>query len=152
MKKILPIIIIVIIVAAGAFFGGMKYGQSKNSGNLSRGGFQNFENLTPEERQQRMQEMGANVQGMRGNRGEAFNGGEILSKDDKSITVKLPDGGSKIVFYSDTTEITKFVDGTAGDLEVGKTVMVTGTTNSDNSITATSIQLRPQILIQQPVQ
>ena len=150
MKKILPIVIIVIVVAAGAFFAGMKYGQSKNSGNLSRGGFQNFANMTPEERQQRMQEMGANVGGMRaGNRGEAFNGGEIISKDDKSITVKLLDGGSKIVFYSETTQVGKFVDGTASDLEVGKTVMVTGTTNSDGSITATSIQLRPQILIQQ---
>jgi len=143
MKKILPIIIIVIIVAAGAFFAGMKYGQSKGS-SLSRGNFQDFANMSPEEREQRMQQMGANVGGIRGgNRGNGFASGEILSKDDKSITVKLPDGGSKIIFFSDTTEVGKFVDGTPTDLEVGKTVMVNGTTNQDGSITAQSIQLRP---------
>jgi len=148
MKKILPIIIIVIVVAAGSFFAGMKYGQSKNSGNLSRAGFQNFENMTPEQRQQRMQQMGADVQGMRMNRGNGFASGEIISKDDKSITIKLQDGGSKIVFFSDTTQIEKLVDGTATDLEVGKTVIINGTANSDGSITAQSIQMRPEMPVQ----
>jgi hypothetical protein len=148
MKKILPIIIIVVIVAAGAFFGGMKYGQGKSS-NLSRGNFQDFANMSPEERQQRMQQTGANVGGIRaGNRGNGFATGEILSKDDKSITVKLSDGGSKIIFFSDTTEVGKFIDGTPTDLEVGKTVTVNGTTNQDGSITAQSIQMRPEILNQ----
>jgi hypothetical protein len=145
MKKILPIVIVVIIVAAGSFFAGMKYGQSKGSGNVSQRNFQNFANMTPEERQQRMQQMGANVQGMRVNRGNGFASGEILSKDDKSITIKLPDGGSKIIFYSETTEVSKFVNGASSDLEVGKTVTVNGTTNSDGSITAQSIQMRPEM-------
>ncbi|OGZ33028.1 MAG: hypothetical protein A2V69_00230 [Candidatus Portnoybacteria bacterium RBG_13_40_8] len=124
----------------------MKYGQSKNSGIFSQGNFRDFENLSPEERQQRIQQMGANVVGIRGNRGDGFATGEILFKDDKSISVKLPDSGSKIVFFSDSTEVTKFTDGSSSDLEVGKTVMVNGTTNQDGSITAQSIQLRPSVV------
>jgi len=146
MKKILPIIIIVVIAAAGSFFAGMKYGQSKNSSVLSQRGFQNFDNLSPEERQQRIQQMGTAGVGFRGNREDSgFASGEIISKDDKSITIKLPDGGSKIIFYSETTEVGKFVDGSSTDLELGKTVIVNGKTNGDGSITAQSIQMRPEI-------
>lgn len=69
--------------------------------------------------------------------------GEIISKDEKSVTVKLRDGGSKIVFYYDGTKIDKFVSGNAADLEVGKNVVVSGTTNFDGSVTAQSVQVRP---------
>lgn len=137
MRKILPIIIIVVIVGAGAFFGGMKYGQSKKVSSA----------------QQRFGQMGANgtgglrtgVTGGTRNGAGGFVGGEIIAKDDKSITVKLQNGGSQIIFYSGTTEIGKTVTGTATDLGVGKTVTVTGQTNSDGSITAQTIQIRPQI-------
>lgn len=150
MKKILPIfILVVLVVAGGAFFAGMKYGQSKSSNSFTRGDFQNF---SPEERQQRMQQAGA-AGGFRvmggNNRGDGFVSGEIISKDDSSITVKLPDGGSKIVFFSTTTSITKSTDGVSSDLETGKTIMVNGTTNSDGSVTATNIQIRPEMQIPQ---
>jgi len=131
MKKFLPLILIVIIgVGVGAFYGGMKYAESKA---LS-------------DRQQRMQQFGANFGGFRlglgsGQRG-GFTAGEIIAKDDKSVTVKLQNGGSKIVFLSDSTEITKSAAGALSDLEVGKNIIVNGTANSDGSITAQTIQLR----------
>lgn len=131
MKKLLPIIIILIIVGAGTFFAGMKFGQSK----------------TPQ--RQGFQQMDAAGVGFRGNRENAgFTSGEIIAKDDQSITIKLQNGGSKIIFYSDSTEISKFTSGAPSDLEVGKAIMVNGKTNDDGSITAQTIQLRPTMPVQ----
>jgi len=146
MKKLLPIIIVLAVVVGGvAFYGGMKYAQSKSSRQFGQGNFPDFNNLSAEERQQRMQQMGAGNGFRNGTSTANFASGEIISKDDKSITVKLRDGGSKIIFYSDTTEVSKFIEGTSGDLEIGKTVTVNGTANQDGSITAQSIQLRPEM-------
>lgn len=147
MNKVITIVIAVaVVVGGGAFYGGMKYAQSKApQGRLSQADFQN---LSPEERQQRIQQLGANAGGFRGgsggNRsGGGFTAGEIISKDDKSVTVKLQDGGSKIIFLSDSTQITKSATGALSDLEVGKNISVNGTANSDGSVTAQNIQLRP---------
>jgi len=71
--------------------------------------------------------------------------GEILSQDDKSITVKMTDGSSKIIFFNDTTAINKSSVATKTDLKVGEKVAVFGPTNSDGSVTANNIQLNPQI-------
>ncbi len=73
--------------------------------------------------------------------------GQVLSKDDKSLTVKLNDGGSKIVFYSDTTLISKATTSTVADVSVGNSVMVNGTTNTDGTVTANTIQLNPRMFM-----
>jgi hypothetical protein len=81
--------------------------------------------------------------------------GQIISKDANSVTVQLGSFGrpgdananqnqvgSKIVFFTDKTSVLKSVDGTTDDLAIGKTVMITGSTNPDGSVSANSIQLR----------
>jgi hypothetical protein len=151
MNKLIPIVIATaVVVGGGAFFGGMKYAESKSfQGRVSQIDFQNLQNLSPEERQQRLQELGANAGGFRGGAGigqrggGGFTAGEIIAKDDKSVIVKLQDGGSKIIFLSDSTEITKSAAGALIDLEIGKNISVNGAVNSDGSITAQMIQLRP---------
>jgi hypothetical protein len=126
MKKLIPIILIVIVVGLGAFWGGMKYGQSKSGpGRLGQ-----------------PNEAGMGFKNMKNGQNGGFTGGEIISMDDQSMTVKIQDGGSKIVFFSDSAKITKSTDGTIDDLKIGENIIVTGETNQDGSVTAQTIQIR----------
>ena len=137
MKKIIPLfIILLIIVGGGAFYGGMKYGQSKwGLGNFSR---QNFQNLSEEERQQLFQ------RGVGMRTGAGFLNGEVIARDEQSLTLKLPDGSTKIIFFSSSTQTSKTIEGTIDDIEIGKEIMVSGDQNSDGSYTAKTIQLSPR--------
>jgi hypothetical protein len=130
MKKIILFVIVLIIVGAGAFFGGMKYQQNKISSQRT-----SFQNLSPEQRQQFSQKAGR--------MGANFLSGEVINKDEKSLTLKLPDGSTKIVFFSGSTQISKATEGTMDDIEIGKQIMVSGDQNSDGSLTAKTIQLSP---------
>lgn len=145
MKKNLPLIIVAFVIVAGAsFYGGMKYNAGKSTNVSGQGNFANLANLLPQERQQRFAQMGNNA-GRTGTRasGGGFVNGEIISKDNQSITIKSSDGGSKIILFSNATQIIKTISGTTQDLQVGENITTNGTSNSDGSISAQSIQLRP---------
>ncbi|TSC53655.1 MAG: Uncharacterized protein LiPW39_145 [Parcubacteria group bacterium LiPW_39] len=150
-KTIVIFVLGALIFGAGTFYGGMKYQQSKGPtaadfsarGGSAVGG-QNLRNLSSEERQQMFGQMGTNASGAAaGRRADGANAaaGEIIAKDDKSITVKLSDGGSKIIFFSDSAKVTKSTAGTIADLGIGETVFASGTQNSDGSLTAETLQL-----------
>lgn len=138
----LPVfVVLLILVGAGFFYGGMKYANSKRTAGFGadRAGGGNFRvgNM-----------MGGGVTrgtGMGGGsgRGIGFATGEIISKDDSSITIKLRDGGSQIIFFSTSTQIMKSSAGSVEDLKAGENITVNGSTNQDGSVTAQSIQLRP---------
>ncbi|MFH1244764.1 MAG: DUF5666 domain-containing protein [bacterium] len=119
-------------IAGGVgFWGGKMYNQNQRGGR-----FEQMENRN-------------------GNRGPSGSGlpnagfrggmliGEVMSKDDKSITVKMPDGSSKIVILSSSTVYRTATDTTKDQLEVGKNIAVQGMQNADGSTTATSIELNP---------
>jgi len=123
-------IVIAIVAATLGFFGGSTYASSKGIPN-------------PNPNFARNGAMGAaNRANRQGGMGGGLINGTILSKDDQSVTLKLRDGGSKIVFISASTDIGKFVKGAAEDLQTDENVMVTGKTNTDGSVTASSIQIR----------
>ena len=72
--------------------------------------------------------------------------GEVISKDEQSISIKLRDGGSKIILFSTSTVITKGSQGGIDDLTIGSQIMAVGSQNKDGSITARNIHLRNDIL------
>jgi hypothetical protein len=136
MKKSILITVVVALIAAGVgFYGGMLYQQKKDVS----------------QRGQRAAQFGfgAGGPGGTGTRRGAGNGaggfvsGQIISQDSQGITVKSNDGSSKIVLVSGSAQISKFDPGTSTDLQIGKDVTVMGTTNSDGSVTAQNIQIRP---------
>ena len=69
--------------------------------------------------------------------------GSIVSNSGNSLTVSLKDGSSKVIFISASTTVMKTTAGSSSDLSSGTNVVVMGSTNSDGSITANSIQVRP---------
>ncbi|OGF24014.1 hypothetical protein A3H09_04045 [Candidatus Falkowbacteria bacterium RIFCSPLOWO2_12_FULL_45_13] len=142
-KMLISFVIGLFVIGGGAFYGGLVYGKSQAS---------SAQNLSAAPRQQRFGQgigLGQNGQfnrqagpGALGRNGNFVNG-EIIAKDNLSITVKDPGGGSKIIFLSGSTQVSKFIAGQPSDLSVGQSVMVSGTANSDGSLTAQMIQLRP---------
>ena len=64
-----------------------------------------------------------------------------MANDGSTITIKMTDGSTKLVLFSSSTDIAKSAAGTSADLVAGENVVVTGSANSDGSITATRIQL-----------
>lgn len=128
-QNIFVALILIILVGAAAFFGGMKYQESKQTFSRQFNGAGS-----------RMMLRNGNGQFFRNSRAVT---GEILSVDDKGMTVKLPDESSRIVLFSKKMSINKAQQATISDLKTGETVAVFGTDNSDGSVSAQNIQLNP---------
>jgi len=129
MNKFITIILVLIFAGAG-FYGGMKYQQSRRvsfNGQMGNGQFarQDLRN-------------GTNNRG-----GFRPVSGEIISTDDKSITVKLQDDSSKIVLINNKTQINKAATVGKSELKVGERVSVFGSENKDGIVNAQNIQLNP---------
>ncbi len=145
-KNLLIAAIALAVVGGASFYGGMQYQLSKLPGVGSGLG-------------QRMMATGQFADNLRGNRtgdqrqgglgtnqqgGQGFGRpltGDIISQDDKSITVKLIDGSSKIVLLSDATKVLTSTDAAKSDLKVGQHVTVMGTTGTDGSVTAENVMM-----------
>lgn len=137
-NKKIGLVVMGIIVLGGVFYGGMVYGKSQVPvrGNQALAG--NF---------------AGRMGGIRGTSGAGgFTTGQIIAKDATSITVQLTTGGpagtasgSKIIFLDSSTKVTKQANGTLADLAIGTNISVTGTPNTDGSISAQAVQIRPTV-------
>lgn len=74
-----------------------------------------------------------------------FTTGTIAAISDRSITIKSDEGSEKTVALADSTKYSKITESTSDGLAVSKKVMVIGQSNADGSITARSIQIRPEL-------
>lgn len=129
-KNIIIWVAIVVIVGVGAFFGGEAVGRSSAASNL-RSRFAAFGN-------------GAGAFGNRaGGNGTSVLAGSVLSMDSQSLTLQGRDGSSHVVFYSTSTEVSQPTVVPVSALKAGENVTVMGTSNSDGSFTASSIDIRP---------
>ncbi len=127
-KFIIGAVVGALVLAGGSFYAGTVIAKSQAPG---RGGFAAG------------QFGGAGSAGGRTRTGGGFAGGEVLSKDATSVTIKLASGSTQIVLMGTSTQILKSAVGTLNDLSVGTNIVVTGQSNSDGSVTAQSIQVRP---------
>lgn len=141
-KIIISMAAVIVIVGTGIFFLGMKFGKGSASKEMFPGGREMFQN---QDRNRNMDNRQSGQQRMNNKEnatGEFING-EIIAKDEKSITVKTNNGSSKIIYFSDSTMIGKTTQGSVSDLNNGQSVMINGKSNSDGSIAAQNIQIRP---------
>ncbi len=123
-KKITNLIIVGAIALVLGFVIGMQYGKTQARNN-------NF----PGQQRMMQRRTGDNA---------SFLVGEVIKKDDKSITIKNRDGGNKIVFFSPSTSIGKFGTTTIDQVTVGQTINARGQANPDGSVVSTMIQIMPE--------
>lgn len=131
-NKISLVVVGSILVLATVFYGGMKYQSSKNiisNSNFTQRSGGQFASST-------------NRGGVRGNFSGMLNG-KIITISDNILTVSDQTGGSRIVFLSASTTVSKMLVSINKDLIVGANVLINGASNSDNSINAQTIQIRP---------
>jgi hypothetical protein len=137
-KKSIVWIVAIVAVGVVGFIAGMQLGPSikgtttTTAGNARpRGQFP--EGFTP-------------PAGMAGQPGAGMRGGgvvvgKVVSSDDKSITVKLAQGGSQTVYVSSSTVYNELAKVGPADVSVGTTITASGTAADDGSVTARTIMI-----------
>ena len=128
-KKIYCIVGFVLVVVLAFYVGTLTNKNKGNNFSQNRGG------------QAGIQQNGGSMQKGQGQRN--FGGmvaGEILSMDDKSVTLKDRNGGSRIVLLSASTTVQKSIAGSFSDLKVGEQISVLGKADASGTVTAQSVQ------------
>jgi hypothetical protein len=130
------IIIFVVAIAVG-FIGGIFYQKSKMPSFARGGNFQAGGNYGNHSGNREIN--GTGMPSQRISSKETI--GEITSVDDSSVTIKTPDGSSKIVMISDSTTVNQATKVDKTNLKVGSQVSISGDQNTDGTVTGKIINL-----------
>jgi hypothetical protein len=128
-------VVVLLLVAGGSFFGGTLYGKSQAQTAFAArrpGGFTGANGTG-------QGQPGANARA--GGQGGIF--GQIDSIGDGVLVIKDNNGKQTQVKVTDTTLIEKQAAVKLTDLTTGETVIVSGSTAADGSVTARSVQVAP---------
>lgn len=138
-------IILVLAIAGGAFYGGMVYGKAQAQASTPARAF-TFQNGAPAG-----SVPNGGQQGSFGGRTQRTNGqgggfvlGTIKEIHDGGLTLTDNNGKVTEVKVTDTTLIEKNASVKLADLAAGETLMVSGSTAADGTVTARSVQVAPQ--------
>ena len=151
-NQVISLVIIGVLALGGGFFGGMQYGGSSGSQGNIRGGDVTA-NLTGQFQDSSehgdwngdgQHRSGGNHPGRisgpaRGRDGRALVG-EVLGVEDGALTLKTQDGGSKIIFFAESTQVREIISGSVDDALEGEQIVVFGQENPDGSYSAQAIQ------------
>lgn len=136
-------VLLVVLVAAGSFYGGMIYGKSQAQAELpvlvnaeGTPGWRGQFSAPPGSQAGTDRRQFSNAQG-----GSLF--GEIQSIGSGEMTIIDQDGKQVKITVTDTTLIQKQAEVTMADLQEGETVAISGSQETDGSITARMVQVSP---------
>jgi hypothetical protein len=153
MNKPLKIVlgaILVLVIAGASFYGGVVFGKNQTTASAASVPMNFPEGFQPPESAAAPGD-GTRPFGGRGQGGAAgdfaapdgMTFGAIESIDGNTLTVTTQAGGTVTVQVTDTTLIEKNASVQVADLAAGDTVIVSGSDNSDGSVTARSVQVAP---------
>lgn len=127
-----------VVVGGVSFYGGTLYQKSKITSQFGARGNRNF---SQGQNGQAGNQKNPSAPAMMGRGGAVM--GEVTAKDDKTLTVKMSDGSSRIVVISDSTTYRISNEANLEKIVVGTKIATFGTANSDGSTTASSIEINP---------
>lgn len=68
--------------------------------------------------------------------------GEVTAKDDTSITIKARDGSMRKIMLMDSTDVTRSMESSPDEIEVGERVSVVGEMKEDGTLQARAVQIK----------
>lgn len=141
--------VLTIILAGLSFFFGIKYSEYRSpdnsrfsGGQQARAGYGAFGSSENGNGGQKGVATGRNLfRGMGGANG-GMTAGEISNIENGMLTLKTPDGGSKLIIMSSSTKVMQMSEIKQDAMKDSMPVFIIGKKNTDGSITAETVQIR----------